>query len=608
MSEGTREDEPSRRREDEPPAERALETERPLVPLPRCPYCHEDVAHGDSLSVCRECHAFHHKECFRECRGCASCGQKNVWKPNVPGPIATRRTRAQVQARRRSRRLKGALAVLFALLIGFVVFGNVRTWLHDRSPVGTAERYVREARTYQVSSKESRVLSRASKELLAIEDAKLDEPGEVSWPATELAPTVESGREVRHVDVGIVLNLVQEDREWKIERILSNRATDVPGARVRLPAGLQPHGEKAEWRRGSLAVDFGTELYFLPLEKALEKRELRAPGGSVLTRRADGTAIRGASTALFVADEHEGCYALALVEVSPGEPLRYEMRGPAGRLAFVERVFRESLATLEPRAPGFDKAVEDLPRLARKTTDQGFSILTPGGFAFGQACGKEQVDVQVHVGEEVAPSLDDLVTNVRRLKGTLVAEFEDPKALLPKRSLFRVEKAFGGETFVLSACGVARAGPGSEPCGIIATAQVDMDKGSRGAALSRLVEIVDSFAVVPETDAWPSPASAAFELPGGATFRPPRSWTLVELGGDVWTWKGFDGDRLSLTVVGPGQSPEVEAGSAATVTSIGGGRRAIFRASARPERLSRVIDVMEQCKLTLRVPEGGAGR
>ncbi len=76
-----------------------------MIRAPRCPYCHEGVSRGEGLVVCRECHAFHHDECFREGAGCAAC----------------RRAALVVPARWQPRRFAAALAVFFGFLFGEVL-------------------------------------------------------------------------------------------------------------------------------------------------------------------------------------------------------------------------------------------------------------------------------------------------------------------------------------------------------------------------------------------------------------------------------------------------------------------------------------------------------
>src|SRR5262245_35103370 len=59
--------------------------DRPLIPLQRCPYCHEDVARGVEVATYKDCHALHHRECFDEAAGCAACTQRE--RPPTPGKV-----------------------------------------------------------------------------------------------------------------------------------------------------------------------------------------------------------------------------------------------------------------------------------------------------------------------------------------------------------------------------------------------------------------------------------------------------------------------------------------------------------------------------------------
>ncbi|MCA8921163.1 MAG: hypothetical protein KDD82_05105 [Planctomycetes bacterium] len=53
------------------------------VELPRCPFCHEDVAADEPKRGCEACFAWHHAECWDEGRGrCSACGVA----PDVSAP------------------------------------------------------------------------------------------------------------------------------------------------------------------------------------------------------------------------------------------------------------------------------------------------------------------------------------------------------------------------------------------------------------------------------------------------------------------------------------------------------------------------------------------
>ncbi len=39
----------------------------------RCPFCHDEIAHGVEPLVCPQCHALHHRECLVEPGRCATC-------------------------------------------------------------------------------------------------------------------------------------------------------------------------------------------------------------------------------------------------------------------------------------------------------------------------------------------------------------------------------------------------------------------------------------------------------------------------------------------------------------------------------------------------------
>jgi hypothetical protein len=77
-----------------------------VIQAPRCPFCHESVLRGEALTVCRECHAFHHEPCFRESGGCSACLRS--WA------VAQR-------GRPRWRRLAGAITVLGGFVVGHLV-------------------------------------------------------------------------------------------------------------------------------------------------------------------------------------------------------------------------------------------------------------------------------------------------------------------------------------------------------------------------------------------------------------------------------------------------------------------------------------------------------
>jgi hypothetical protein len=51
--------------------------ERPALDIrvakTRCPYCHDEIAHGVEPLVCPQCHALHHAECLVEPGRCAAC-------------------------------------------------------------------------------------------------------------------------------------------------------------------------------------------------------------------------------------------------------------------------------------------------------------------------------------------------------------------------------------------------------------------------------------------------------------------------------------------------------------------------------------------------------
>jgi hypothetical protein len=103
--------------------EEVRERER-IIARPRCPYCHEDVEHGEPLQVCTACHAFHHGPCWSELGGCAACGSERVLPqrrvriqpprptPRQPAPVRGWRTRAVVAALVVAAAAGGAIAKL----------------------------------------------------------------------------------------------------------------------------------------------------------------------------------------------------------------------------------------------------------------------------------------------------------------------------------------------------------------------------------------------------------------------------------------------------------------------------------------------------------------
>jgi len=90
-----------------------------MIRPPRCPFCHDAVSRGESLVVCRECHAFHHLLCYEEGAGCAACQRR--WLSALP--------------RGRGRRFAAALAVFFGFLFGQVLGASVTLATRTSEPV-----------------------------------------------------------------------------------------------------------------------------------------------------------------------------------------------------------------------------------------------------------------------------------------------------------------------------------------------------------------------------------------------------------------------------------------------------------------------------------------
>jgi hypothetical protein len=401
---------------------------------------------------------------------------------------------------------------------------------------------------------------------------------------------VRIGRNVHHV--------VDEHGSWRVESLLARGASPVPGARVRLPAGLMPADAGAGFRAGDLVASFKRELFVAPLEEALGQREVRAPGGAVLARVPSFARCGVHPAALYVGGDDEESVAVAFVEITPGEPLRYELRTRDGHEDLLERLLRVSLATLEVPVAGTAAAVVTPAALERVVLANGLAVATPGGVAPGLWLDGERIEVDLHrpAHEGEVVTLEAVKTNARQVDAQRLAEVEVPGTALPWRAVYRWEGSFGtSPRLIVVGAGIVNGE------GVIVTATGPFDAAGWRGQLARFQDAISSVAPLADEELWPE-ASAAYDWTP-ASLRLPRTWhaRLSKQGIEL---EGYHGDRIEVVVQAPrgedGFSYDTHELDFEKHVPLRDGRRITVRAVAStPERRQRVLALVERVTRTI---------
>lgn len=482
----------------------ARDRERPVVPLPRCPYCHEDVARGESIQVCAVCHAFHHGACWSELGGCAACGAGR--EPRAGHQVRGVATRAEVRERVQRRTLSRATALRALGVAALLAVGgstlawvvNRRSWEKlGREPTSSAGRA-------PVDSREPREVARAFVDALGgIEDegpargasatlrrlstaATADLFGltgptasHEDSPPGETSPGDPRGAEGRTVvDLGGKrYHLVREDGGWKVDLYLAPEWSTVGRGRMRLPAGLPTPQQSNTVQRGEVTFSWQRGI-LRPFERVVGT-DAQTVG---IRRRTDET-IAGLRVAFVVEEEKHDTRRCAFVEVGPSELCVLTVSGPQrpGVGEVLERLLRASLATYESR--GLEAQRLEKLHLERMPVADGFSVLEP----------PDTSDATVTVTSDLigvgGAKADD---TFREAGAPEILSLEVPDSLLPRRSLARIgaSPGSGGQRLVLHATGVI------EGRLYHLRAEAPVTKGEAVVA-SELTAIADSFAREP---------------------------------------------------------------------------------------------------------------
>jgi hypothetical protein len=336
-----------------------------LIPLPRCPYCHEDVSRGAlDLKVCAQCHAFQHDACWVEARGCAACGDRALDAAQAERAVVTLEARARTarehERARRSRRrdtfIAGLLVSAFLAGVAVVVVLALSAHSNVGDPVATVRSYFGAMSTGRLHEGfQGRFLvSPLSTELFELEHGFSEEPlttaeTDLKSEVTILPPSFEPSRATVRAGARS-FELVPDPHDhghWLLDRTLADEPVAVLGVRFRPPFGLEQIGESLEWRRGDLTLAVAREsgrlrdVSFVP----------RLPDGTEWIRNGPSPKIDlgrlGVDAISFSAEDSLESTAIAYVELAPGVLISFELRGPGGHGKGIVELLEKSVATLE---------------------------------------------------------------------------------------------------------------------------------------------------------------------------------------------------------------------------------------------------------------------